>query len=1492
MKKQKRLMMWIVGVFLMLFSTSSWAQVPIYTCRISGAAQPTCNEFEFDVQIQRNGSNIFKLAQFQLAININPAIIPPGGIINVAPVPGSSTLTNAAQIPGVDRFAYLPATNCIQVTPVSPPGSAAASTIVQGPAAWTKLMRIRVACSLPWVAGEQTMPSTIPTWSFSLSTGYQTKIFAYVGVENTDVTVPTSHTLVNPYNLTLTNSGAAPIAQTVNSDVTEVCLLPGAGAVISLASTQSGYTYYLYQDGNPVLGPGGVVFGQTGGTAANNTFATKVTGSLIEVMSPSCSGMVPMANTITLTPTSPVTPSVSIAAFPGTGNLPGTPVTVTATPVDPATIDMYVWYLNGVFDENQFGPTFDFTPANGDQVYCEMYSSGCITPAAGVVTSNTLIFSASLPPAVFNVTGTGAYCQGGTGLPVGLDGSEVGVTYTLTPGGATLPGTGGPISFGNQLAGTYTIDGTNGGGTTPMSGSAIITETANVAASVAILTSQNNFCSANPSDNVLFTAIPTNGGTSPSYVWYINGGQNGGNGDSYTFNVSNGDVVTVEMTSSETCVTGSPASDAVTMVINAQVTPTFAQLGPYCQGATPDALPAMSIEGITGTWDPAAISTTGFGTFTYTFTPTPGLCASEATMVVLVNESSFATPDVIEICSTETPFSWHGGSYSTSNIYQVTENCVTYTLMLTVNQSSTEEFTAGACDTYTWALNGQTYTASGDYTYVDGCVTNILHLTITPSSTVEFTAGACDTYTWALNGQTYTASGDYTYVDGCVTNILHLTITNSSTEEFTASACDTYTWGLNGQTYTASGDYTYVDGCVTNILHLTITQSSTVEFTAGACDTYTWALNGQTYTASGDYTYVDGCVTNILHLTVTPSGTNEFTISECDSYTWALNGQTYTASGDYTFVNVCSTNILHLTITPSSTVEFTASNCDSYFWALNGQTYTVSGDYTYVVGCVTNILHLTVTPSSTVEFTAGACDTYTWALNGQTYTVSGDYTYVDGCVTNILHLTITPSSTVEFTAGACDSYTWALNGQTYTASGDYTYVDGCVTNILHLTITPGSTVEVTDAACDSYFWALNGQTYTASGDYTYLVGCVTNILHLTITPSSTVNETVAVFGSYTWPVNGVTYTVSGDYTVVTGCVTHILHLTINTISAITFAKDIGTTLQILWPAVPGATTYEVSYRIGNSGAWIGKNSVPTNAKISNLIPGQAYNFRVKAYAGIYPMPASTLQYASHTTTNVAYTEDYDIGTTLLVGWNDFDASSYVLQYKKGLTGTWAPIVSYIPEVKLSNLDANSDYFFRVAVYYGGQFWGTTKENTLPYHTGITDFVFTNITATSVDVTWDSYLPWVTDQHFIYSDGITEIGVPAHTFNTLHLTGLTPGTNYTCRVNVFKTVNWGPTISENFVTAGTKATTDAIGGQANVYPNPFVDQVNMDLFTEDGAQVTWNIYDITGKVVLSGSESITTGYSTLNIDAANLAKGVYMLNAIINDQMQSFRILKQ
>ena len=179
------------------------------------------------------------------------------------------------------------------------------------------------------------------------------------------------------------------------------------------------------------------------------------------------------------------------------------------------------------------------------------------------------------PPTAFAVTGTGTTCAGTGGLPVGLANSEVGVTYTLYNGTTaltpTVAGTGSAISFGNQLAGTYTVKGTNFGGTTDMTGNAIITENPALPASVIIAPSANNVCAGT---SVTFTATPTNGGTTPVYQWFKGATAVGTNSATFSYVPANGDIISVKLTSNASpCLTGSPAtSNSVTMVVNAILT--------------------------------------------------------------------------------------------------------------------------------------------------------------------------------------------------------------------------------------------------------------------------------------------------------------------------------------------------------------------------------------------------------------------------------------------------------------------------------------------------------------------------------------------------------------------------------------------------------------------------------------------------------------------------------------------------------------------------------------------------------------------------------------------------------------------------------------------------------------------------------------------------------------------------------------------------------
>src|SRR4029079_16157860 len=67
--------------------------------------------------------------------------------------------------------------------------------------------------------------------------------------------------------------------------------------------------------------------------------------------------------------------------------------------------------------------------------------------------------------------------------------------------------------------------------------------------------------------------------------------------------------------------------------IGSQSRPVFHASGPLCVGATAPALPTLSNNGITGTWNPAKISTAAAGTTTYTFTPDASQCATATTTV-------------------------------------------------------------------------------------------------------------------------------------------------------------------------------------------------------------------------------------------------------------------------------------------------------------------------------------------------------------------------------------------------------------------------------------------------------------------------------------------------------------------------------------------------------------------------------------------------------------------------------------------------------------------------------------------------------------------------------------------------------------------------------------------------------------------------------------------------------------------------------------------
>ena len=87
-----------------------------------------------------------------------------------------------------------------------------------------------------------------------------------------------------------------------------------------------------------------------------------------------------------------------------------------------------------------------------------------------------------------------------------------------------------------------------------------------VAASVSVSVSANP---VNTGIAVTFTATPVGGGTSPVYQWYNGANPVGSNLNTFTYTPTDGDIISVVMTSNAPCVSGSPAaSNQITMSVS------------------------------------------------------------------------------------------------------------------------------------------------------------------------------------------------------------------------------------------------------------------------------------------------------------------------------------------------------------------------------------------------------------------------------------------------------------------------------------------------------------------------------------------------------------------------------------------------------------------------------------------------------------------------------------------------------------------------------------------------------------------------------------------------------------------------------------------------------------------------------------------------------------------------------------------------------------
>ena len=343
------------------------------------------------------------------------------------------------------------------------------------------------------------------------------------------------------------------------SGPTAGCAGTSASYSVSAVANATRYTWTV-TNGTIASGQGNRNVTVTLGTAGTSTL------SVVAVNSTETS---PSRST-TITVNGP--PAKPTAISGPTSTCVGSSANYSISPVSGAT--SYTWSVTGgtiSSGQESTGISAQLTATGGWNVYVSAVN-GC-----GSGPSQTLGVQVNPLPTVYPVAGGGSFCSGGAGVNIVLNNTQSGVSYQAFKNGVQY---GSPIAgngYGINLVtnttttGSYTAKGTytTTGCSASMNGFATVSTypqpTPTLSASATAI------C---PGSSVTFTASSGSGPTLTSYTFRVNGvvKQAGGSATFITNQLSNGDLVTVDGTSSTGC---SATSAGVQITLKPLPTPTL-----------------------------------------------------------------------------------------------------------------------------------------------------------------------------------------------------------------------------------------------------------------------------------------------------------------------------------------------------------------------------------------------------------------------------------------------------------------------------------------------------------------------------------------------------------------------------------------------------------------------------------------------------------------------------------------------------------------------------------------------------------------------------------------------------------------------------------------------------------------------------------------------------------------------------------------------------
>jgi uncharacterized protein (TIGR02145 family) len=562
-----------------------------------------------------------------------------------------------------------------------------------------------------------------------------------------------------------------------------------------------------------------------------------------------------------------------------------------------------------------------------------------------------------------------------------------------------------------------------------------MTVNAPVPVSVSISPSANNVCTGT---SVTFTATPTNGGTTPAYQWK-KGGTNitGATNSTYTYTPANGDVITCQLTSNATCVSGNPATSAsVTMAVTqpqAVGITISASANNICSGTsvTFTATPTNGGTAPAYQWKKGGVSISGATSATYTYTPAnndvitctltsnasciSGNPATSAGITMAVSANSAVSVTISasgnNVCAgTQVTFTATPTNGGTAPAYQ----WVNGTTNISGATNSSYSYTPANGDVITCRLTSNIACPTGNPATSNGItmiVNSVLPVSVSiaassnPScsgSSVIFTAtpvngGSSPGYQWKVNGTNVTGATNatYSFVPSSGNTIQCILTSNATCPSGNPAASNTISMTVNSvQTVSVS-----IAASATTVCSGTSVTYTATATNGGSSPAYAWLVNGNTVSGATNSTYSYSPANGDLVKCQMTSSVSCPSVSPAVSNTITMT--------------VNPANVVSVTVAPSAyavvtgtTVTFTATPTNGgtapyYVWKKNGS--TVGGNtitYSYapanndniycimtssLTTCVTGSPATSNTVNMIVYTTGTACTPATVTHGGQTY---------------------------------------------------------------------------------------------------------------------------------------------------------------------------------------------------------------------------------------------------------------------------------------------------------------------------------------------------------------------------------------------------------------------------------------------------------------------------------------------------------------------------